>query len=303
MSKPANAQDTFAQDLARLCTGFRRLEWMLKPNGATLSPSKVKEIYDELFGETVKWNSITPAKSNPRFDEATYPSLFDAIPVLPNNEALLPNWWGTLPTGSNWWENKDVVVQMAESPLLRALVAFLWKQGELQTASTLIQALRPQDGAPTGGNAAVMRQFGKHLLEPLEQPIFDQHTSRALLLFEGKDWWKTKVFFTRNGYLGLFGRGPDRVPTTDSSLTNGKRRDLYVTWWSKTVERRLPKLTDSDRGCWKMSARAQTLLWTDRLMFSLGKSALGLYQAVRATAPAPNPEQQDVLSRSRTPSA
>lgn len=278
MSKRANAQDTFTQDLARLRRGFENLTWMADPRGEALSLNDVKKTYDELFGESVNWDSIAAAKSYPRFDEATYPSLFDAIQVLPDDMALLPKWWEGLPTSSDWWADEGVEAQMAESPLLRALVAFLWKQGDLQTVAPLIQSLAQQGHESTAETAAVMRQFGSHLLEPLEEPIFDQHTSRALLLFQTRAWSNS---FTRRGYIDLFGRGRNRVPTTPSSLTDLKRRDSYVEWWKKSVKERLPKITGSDLNSWKTSERAQALLWMDRFMFSLGKAAKGLYDVAR----------------------
>lgn len=269
------SNDDFKRDLNRLREGFQCLAKLT--TAESIDSNCAKSAYDNALGNSDAWQSITAAKAKPSFDESMYPSLFGSLQVLPDETHQLKSWWKGLADGSiDWWTDERVKKEMAQSPLLRALVAFLWKQGELRIAATLLGGLQPKNDNQKQGNAAVMRQFAAHLLDPLNQPIFDQHTSRAMLLLNHKQnpkWW-TKEDLSPSDYKRLFGRGG--VPTTDSLLTNAERRTEYVKWWSEHIKQRLPSLGEQDASDWKQSSRAQALLWTDRFMFSLGKAAGGL---------------------------
>jgi hypothetical protein len=115
-----------------------------------------------------------------------------------------------------------------------------------------------------------MWQFGRHLRNPLGEPIFDQHTSRSWLLLQRLDLWTDP-----KNFVSCFGR--TGVPTTDSSLNNPKRLAGYLKWWKAQIETRLPPSEHPE-------ARANVVLWSDRLMFSLGKAAEGVRKVLTPTS-------------------
>ena len=220
-----------------------------------LTAVNVQVLYNNHFGEN-SFAALSGQKNRPQFDTATYPSLFDELCIL--GEPGQTSWDGA--PGLPDWDNLKFwhFSERGNHPLVRMLLGFIWKQSDLQTVRHVLAGIRAnEDALPKSG--AVMWQFGRHLRNPLGEPIFDQHTSRSWLLLQRMDHWTDRQLF-----LSCFGR--TGIPTTDSSLNNPKRLDGYLKWWESEIKERLPSLEDP-------RARANVVLWSDRLMFSLGKAA------------------------------
>jgi len=212
--------------------------------------------FAKFYEEKVAAHVHRSALKNSLFDEQLFPSLFDRLPILERGTEIA----GINPEGIIWNEHW-LDSNLREDDIGRLLLAFIWKQGDYQKVEHVLAGLR---GNPLGDRGAVMYQFGRHLANPYENPIFDQHTSRHRLVFmelakqgEGR--------MTVDQFGKLFG-GRGQIPTTEAVLGNKKYLSHYLRWWRDTVERKLPDLTSK-------RARGQGVLWSDRIMFTLGKAA------------------------------
>jgi hypothetical protein len=214
--------------------------------------------FEHLYGimfEDTKFGYLK-RKRRPHFNQKSYPSLFDEFEVF--DKLANPSWAG-LPKS---WSLEEINGALKRSSFARLLLAFIWKQGDFLTFEGLLSGL--QDSLESGKSSAVMHQFGRHLKDPLNSPIFDQHTSRHRLLYDVVGECKTYLEFK-----ALFGKS--RIPTSEAGLNNRSQCKAYLEWWKKELLPALPPGLHSD---WRSIA----ILWSDRIMFSLGKAAKGLYE-------------------------
>jgi hypothetical protein len=189
------------------------------------------------------------AKSRPQFSEDVYPSLFRSLKVLPDGRPIdcqnLPRPW------NNWDELNNALI---DNPLARVLMGFIWKQGDISTLWHVFRGLHGEKYAPS--DSIVMYQFGKHLADPVHNPIFDQHTYRAFGLLEAFGDWKT-----RDAFNSLFGK-PDGVKK-GNALPAGALQQ-YLTWWNGVIAARFPQTKDE---------RLAVMSAIDKFLFSSGKAA------------------------------
>jgi hypothetical protein len=96
-----------------------------------------------------------------------------------------------------------------------------------------------------------MDQFGRHLCEPLAEPIFDQHTARHMCAVK---------------HLGNPGSSLETfIGPAEYSLGKEAMRTEYKRWWSEVVEPAISRRNGAER-------RATAMVWADRTMYSLGKT-------------------------------
>jgi hypothetical protein len=176
------------------------------------------------------------------FDAELFPSLNDDLPLAGNLRAA------DLPVA---WDSTADVQDAATTPLEKLLVAFLWKQGDLWKFERLLDGIRDVPVALGDSDRAVMDQFGRHLRDPLNEPIFDQHTARHMdamnhLVDPGS---------TLETFQG----------TAEHLLGREQARRNYKTWWSRVV---MPAIANRNRD----EDQAKAMLFADRTMFSLGKA-------------------------------
>lgn len=215
-----------------------------------ISVSEVRSIYANHFSKT-SFTSVHP-KSRPSFDDDVYPPLPKGY-LEHNLES------GQIPS---WKSSKDLLNLAAKenSALLRIMVAYVWKRGELGRVKLVRSGVMSLDNSESsamgdGGlderdnedfddpdSAAVMWQFGRHLLMPRTQPIADQHSYRAYLIL------------AREGFL-----------TSDTKRLAKRQVMEYSTWWNSLI-----KKVDNR----KVPEFDAALSEIDRLLFSLGKAAL-----------------------------
>jgi hypothetical protein len=189
------------------------------------------------------------------FDEAMFPSLFTELPIHPRaglpgiSSADLPHEWNL----------SSISPLIAENPLARFLLAFIWKQGDFDKLKYLLAGFHGR----SGNGAVVLRQFGRHLACPLEEPIFDQHTSRHVMLYD-----RLGAQTSFQAYRDFFGRKHGLIPMTQVPLTKAKRLEEFLLWWKS-------KLGDTPHGRLPTNPgeRGEAILWADRIMFTLGKAA------------------------------
>lgn len=85
---------------------------------------------------------------------------------------------------------KDMLA-CAKTPLERLAIAALWKQADLRKvrhiAAGIVENSLEARSSCTVADAPVFRQFGRHLADPANQPIADQHTLRAYRYHLGRD--------------------------------------------------------------------------------------------------------------------
>lgn len=239
------------------------LEWQQfldsdrEPRAAQLFMEQYHSLVDNRF-------AYLKGNRKPAYDENSYPSLFHKLAIFGDaqfDDAKVPV-WDALP---ETWDPEEINKALGTSSLARLLLAFIWKQGDYPTVKHVLNGLkgRPQ---PEGASA-VMHQFGQHLKAPLENPIFDQHTSRQKLLLDknGIEGCKNVAEF-RN----LF--GDDGIPINDQKLNGSEYCRCYLDWWNERIYVLMPKLDKNKPG-----ERAKAILWSDRIMFSLGMAAKGVY--------------------------
>jgi hypothetical protein len=214
---------------------------------------------DEIYGDVVDviyeahFNNpkfrTTRIKSKPHFDMAIYPSLFKTLTILPGGKPidcdLLPELSDNL---------DEINAELSGNPLARLLLGFIWKQGDINTLQYVFQGVHGRPHLSDKGT--VMYQFGRHLANPAEQPIFDQHTYRAYRLLAAIHDWPDRTLF-----CSLFQKS-DGVQAGDT-LPAGALGS-YLKWWNTKVAARAPEGVD---------ARLAAISAIDRLLFLLGKAA------------------------------
>jgi hypothetical protein len=177
------------------------------------------------------------------FDPAQFPSLYDELPLAGNFEAA------DLPAA---WETVADIQNAATTPLEKLLVAYLWKRGDLWKFGRLLDGIRNVDGAAArNSDRAVMEQFGRHLRDPLNEPIFDQHTARHMHAM--------KHLARPDRTLDSF------VRPAEHTLGEERQRTAYKAWWLQVV---MPAIVRRHNE----QTRSIGMLWADRTMFSLGKA-------------------------------
>lgn len=179
-------------------------------NGSRIKWEMLESLHEELF----KGGRFVWLKQSPRFSKTVYPSLFEDLLVLGEARALEA---ASLP--SRW--DLSHVNRCLESQLNKLLLAFIWKQGDFNKVESVllgIQSVASQslancarddveeqmDSDSRGNSPAVMYQFGRHLADPLNEPIFDQHTYRAYRLLSTNSSIVQTDWNTRAGLLAYF---------------------------------------------------------------------------------------------------
>jgi hypothetical protein len=195
------------------------------------------------FHESACESLVAIDYDNAIFDEELFPSLIDAIPLAGNIQLDgLPDTWNSI----------DDMRRAANTPLEKLLVAFLWKQSDLKKFRRLLDGIRRRE-APIGEDLdrVVMDQFGRHLREPLAEPIFDQHTARHMRAVE---------------HLGNPGSSLETfIGPKEHLLGKEAMRTDYKRWWSEVVEPAVSRRNG-------VESRATAMVWADRTMYSLGKA-------------------------------
>lgn len=210
-----------------------------------------------------------PFKADPlldraRFDHQLFPSLWDGLPILQG--ATAPPALALSTLGDDW-PGSSLAAQLTNNPLARVLLAFIWKQGDLLKVNHVLKGMQEQR-RPEHGDAFVLWQFGRHLADPWTQPIFDQHTSRhRLVLRRMRPGRRGRIPLSYDQYVHLFGRRRSLIPAHEASLRNARRGKQFIIWWKRAVEPRLPHVDSGP------PARAEAIVWSDRIMFCLGKAA------------------------------
>jgi hypothetical protein len=215
------------------------------------------------LGERLQFGN---AKQRPRFDSDTYPSLFFELPVLDGGRGVsfddLPDSW-TRTALSGHPKLRD--------PLVAMLLGFIWKQGDFPKVANVLEGLRGTALHPD--DSVVLYQFGQHLANPMGEPIFDQHSSRAQwLLMKGFSQWESPNDFDNRLADDphadvLFG------PSDSRGQLEVQHLDTYKRWWRDIVRPVLPVAG---------SERLLAMQCIDKTMFSLGKAAVFLLRPASA---------------------
>jgi hypothetical protein len=232
------------------------LDWrqLLEDPDSSITGVSLRQFYESKVEKRFQKHAIL----NPAlFDKCRYSSLFGELPVHANKELVeidLKN----IPKN---WNKKSVSRAARGSDIARLLLAFVWKQGDFDKVKHVLAGLRSPSRCDLT-DATVLRQFGRHLAQPLRMPIFDQHTSRQFLVYA-----KLTPTTQYEDFKLLFGGRKGLIPTTPQPLRSKERCRAFIEWWDKSLMSR-----DSVR---QQSARskANIVLWSDRIMFSLGKAA------------------------------
>jgi hypothetical protein len=220
-------------NLERLTALYRRwMQYLRKPD-------KSFESFHHLAIEELRASGFRRAT----FDSALFPSLSSELRLAGNIQlAALPVAWNT-PADIN---------NVANTPLEKLLVAYLWKRGDLWKFARLLEGIRNVEVPALGdSDRAVMNQFGRYLCNPLAEPIFDQHTARHMLA----------LAHLRGTQVTL---KTFRTPSEGQLCKENKRRE-YKIWWLKIVRPAI-ELASGD------GTEINAMLWADRTMFSLGKA-------------------------------
>lgn len=87
--------------------------------------------------------------------------------------------------------NSAALVAQASTPLERLLVATIWKNGDIQKVSHVVDGLGNGSGTTIildkTSKCPVFKQFGRHLAAPDQHSIADQHTLRAYRMLTEND--------------------------------------------------------------------------------------------------------------------
>jgi hypothetical protein len=230
------------------------LDWKAILNSEkTLQSPRLRRFYTGTVTKTLRSHgTLSPAE----FDVEMFPSLFSALPVIARAK-LKPIDYSSLP--SNWEDTAQVTKAVMGSDIARLLLAFIWKQGDFLKVKHIIAGIRDGKNCDLG-NATVHRQFGKHIADPLRNPIFDQHTSRHHLVID-----RIERSTSYTDFQAMFGRARALIPTSESALTETKRCVAYVEWWTRSFHAAISNCDSVEAG--------NVVLWSDRIMFSLGKAA------------------------------
>jgi len=206
------------------------------------------------------------AKQRPRFDTNTYPSLFSELPLLDKGQGLPIK---DLPI--EWTPAALTAKPQIHDPLVAMLLGFIWKQGDFPKVANLLKGLR--NTAQQCDDSVVLYQFGKHLANPMAEPIFDQHSCRAQwLLTEGISNWESPDDLRKHLPGDQYAKvlfGDFRGQLGQQHLKN------YLDWWTQLIVPVLPTTH---------SERISALQCIDRLMFCLGKAAVFLLRPVLSDA-------------------
>ena len=217
-----------------------------------LTSEGIKNAYRKLF-ETKDAFAMLKGKSAARFNTNIYPALTGAYFAKDIASAAKQGLQ---------WQDAETLLRLAsnDSVLTRLLAAYIWKRGELDRVKHVllgIEAVKQpdsgdvvdeddnndddgSDGNQTPEPRSVMRQFGKHLADRVNEPICDQHTFRAMVM------------------LKTVAQNPwDHEQQRYRSLSAAQIDD-YRVWWAGVTK----------------SMTQEVRYELDKLLFSLGKAAL-----------------------------
>jgi len=136
--------------------------------------------------------------------------------------------------------------EIEKSSLAKLLYAIVWKNGDLQKLGGIVHGIRDaHESTLAKKNRYVFYQFGKYLANRKE-PIIDQHTIRAQILFEN---WTNNDNTTCSE--------PEIVKIRKKSNYGAKKIELegYITWLKK------------------YNFTEEELFYVDKIMFMFGKYA------------------------------
>lgn len=238
------------EELIRALSAFRDL-WYTCTDDANLPKASGSRLNAEY--EKIDWGTSKYATDR-------YPSLFSDLPILNGERGLSA---AGLPQD---WPPDDIAERLQRNPLAKLLVAFIWKQRDYLKVKRMLAGLLNPDEMPTE-EPVVLHQFGRHLANPLEYPIFDQHTNRAYRLLR---WTCPDETSAEDRSSFITARTKDERNMLRGK-TGPKSPDLkeYLAWWNTDIKSRLPP-PESDR--------AEAILWTDRWLYSIGKLAKRVFK-------------------------
>jgi len=101
--------------------------------------------------------------------------------------------------------------------LEKLLLAMAWKQNDLKKLKGIIEGINSTETDPDGKNLPLERlvfyYFGRHLVNPIQYPIIDQHVIRAFAVFHASTekvdsqtvdinyWLKKNSLAAKNGWM------------------------------------------------------------------------------------------------------
>ncbi len=130
------------------------------------------------------------------------------------------------------------------NPLIKLLYAMAWKQGDLPKFSSIISGILDIDRTKTTGK--VFNQFGKHLNNPNEEPIIDQHVLRAYLTYVVKFKNDQRVI------------SPQQLVNYDSNKIKPSHIEEYKIWLNNYFGK-------------DINNREQLIYYIDKTLYALGK--------------------------------
>lgn len=99
----------------------------------------------------------------------------------------------------------DDVDSKIEDPLAKLLYAILWKQGDLLKISHVLKGIRRNGNDSKSG--VVFHQFGRHLSNPENEPIIDQHVIRAFAIRQESEkikyWRKLGLITNKEAHITI----------------------------------------------------------------------------------------------------
>jgi hypothetical protein len=110
---------------------------------------------------------------------------FNQFPALPftidENDFLEIQSWSNFPFSQE-------LLDREWTPLEKLFFAQLWKDGKLRSSGRIVEGVEQgvKQSNPKVSDAIVYHFFGRHLVDPVANPIIDQHSYRAYKLIENQ---------------------------------------------------------------------------------------------------------------------
>jgi hypothetical protein len=145
----------------------------------------------------------------------------------------------------NYFENDEFKIK---DPLSKLLYSLAWKNGDLGKIKRIYEGVVAElnNSDEKVNQALVFHQFGKHLANPVGQPIIDQHVIRAYAIYVSE---------------GLIDDDIDKIRRIEEiTLKHNHFVDGYVNWIKGITE----KLDIKDK--------RDFIYQVDRLLFAVGKT-------------------------------
>ena len=115
------------------------------------------------------------------------------------------------------------------------LLGFIWKQGDYQKVTHVLEGLRGAALSPAA--SVVLYQFGRHLANPMEEPILDQHSCRARpLLTKGFSNWSSPDEFDTQLSGDSYGTALFRGTSQSKTRLGVQHLETYKRWWIDEIK-------------------------------------------------------------------